>query len=363
MAQAGQFPGVAARLTRRAGTPAVATALQIGVALVLLWTGTQESIIVYAGVGLSIFSMLAMSSIYVLRWRRPDLPRPFRTPGYPVTPAVYLFLTGLLTLATFHDRPEVSCYALAEHPGGNSVLLPLARQAAGCLTHCGRISKLIWRGSGEDRLTSRTRPDLLEPVQITATEPTSSQRALPTVHDQSSEPYLSQPTTWTSAIPATLPDLPPVEPPSAGFVVQLFVIPAVVVVVVIIVWLLFGKLAGGERDAMEYVRQLRSPAANWRLRFRAGQPDPARPQDRQRSGLARRTDGPALSRARPARRRSQADPVRRPDAGGLQDARGQDRERPERRPAGPAGACPRSEVSDAAFESPPPPAWPSRRPA
>ena len=45
--------------------------------------------------------MLAMSSIYVLRWRRPDLPRPFRTPGYPVTPAVYLFLTALLTAATF----------------------------------------------------------------------------------------------------------------------------------------------------------------------------------------------------------------------------------------------------------------------
>jgi len=67
--------------------------------------------------------------------------------------------------------------------------------------------------------------------------------------------------------PVTLPDLPPVEPPSAGFVVQLFVIPAVVVVVVIIVWLLFGKLAGGERDALDYVQKLREPTANWRLAF------------------------------------------------------------------------------------------------
>jgi hypothetical protein len=67
--------------------------------------------------------------------------------------------------------------------------------------------------------------------------------------------------------PPDLPDLPPVEAPSAGFVVQLFVIPAAVVVVVIIVWLLFGKLAGGERDPMEYVRQLRLPAANWRSAF------------------------------------------------------------------------------------------------
>jgi hypothetical protein len=95
------------------------------------------------------------------------------------------------------------------------------------------------------------------------------------VHDQSTDPFSGHSTNGT---PATLPDLPKVEPPSAGFVIQLFVIPAVVVVVVIIVWLLFGKLAGGERDAMEYVRRLRSPAANWRNAFELAsliQHDPA----------------------------------------------------------------------------------------
>src|SRR3954452_22236499 len=64
-----------------------------------------------------------------------------------------------------------------------------------------------------------------------------------------------------------LADLPPVELPSAAFIVQLFVIPALVVVVVIVVWLLFGKLVGGERAAREYVRLLRSPDANWRAAF------------------------------------------------------------------------------------------------
>src|SRR5262249_22067345 len=65
-----------------------------------------------ASVGLSLFSMLAMSSIYVLRWKRPDLPRPFKTPGYPITPAVYLIVTGLLTAAAFYERTRVSSYAL-----------------------------------------------------------------------------------------------------------------------------------------------------------------------------------------------------------------------------------------------------------
>jgi basic amino acid/polyamine antiporter, APA family len=56
--------------------------------------------------------MLAISSIYILRWRRPDLKRPFRTPGYPVTPAVFLIVTGLLASAAFYKEPWVSSYAL-----------------------------------------------------------------------------------------------------------------------------------------------------------------------------------------------------------------------------------------------------------
>jgi HEAT repeat protein len=49
--------------------------------------------------------------------------------------------------------------------------------------------------------------------------------------------------------------------------VQLFVIPAVIVAVVIMVWLLFGKLAGGERDAGDYVETIRS--GNEKRRWRA----------------------------------------------------------------------------------------------
>lgn len=78
---------------------------------------------------------------------------------------------------------------------------------------------------------------------------------------------MSQPTEHQPPYDPALTDLPPVEAPSAGFIVQLFVIPAVIVAVVIVVWLLFGKLAGGERDAMEYVRLLRSPNAHWRAAY------------------------------------------------------------------------------------------------
>jgi APA family basic amino acid/polyamine antiporter len=146
MAEAGQFPAVAARLRGRARTPAIATGLQVAVALVLLWTNSFESIVVYASVGLSLFSMLAMSSIFVLRWKRPDLPRPFRTPGYPFTPAFFLAVTGLLTAAAFHEHWKSSSMALLSILTGVPVFYGW-RSKERFLDLFRRISKLIWRES------------------------------------------------------------------------------------------------------------------------------------------------------------------------------------------------------------------------
>lgn len=112
MARAGQFPRIAARLSGPSATPRIATTLQVAVSLTLLWTGSFDSLVVYASVGLALFSMLTISSVYVLRVRRPDLPRPFKTPGYPITPAVYLVFTAILTAAAFRERPRVSTYSL-----------------------------------------------------------------------------------------------------------------------------------------------------------------------------------------------------------------------------------------------------------
>lgn len=117
MADAGQFPAAAGRVSA-GGAPVVATALQAGWALVLLWTASFESILLYAGVGLAIFSMLTVMAVVVLRVRQPDLPRPFRVPGYPVVPAVYLLGTGILTAAVAWERPVVAAVSLATIAAG-----------------------------------------------------------------------------------------------------------------------------------------------------------------------------------------------------------------------------------------------------
>jgi len=62
-------------------------------------------------------------------------------------------------------------------------------------------------------------------------------------------------------------DLPPVQPPSAGFIVQLFVVPGLIVLAVVAVWALFGRIAVGEQDWHALVEELQSP--NMHLRNRA----------------------------------------------------------------------------------------------
>jgi hypothetical protein len=54
------------------------------------------------------------------------------------------------------------------------------------------------------------------------------------------------------------PPLPPVEPPSAGFLIQLFVIPGVIVAAIVGVWLLFTSLASDSGDPRTYLEHLRS---------------------------------------------------------------------------------------------------------
>ncbi len=112
MARAGHFPAIFGRLSPATGTPLVATGLQAGWGVVLLWSGTFDQIVLYAGLGLSMASMLSVAAVYVLRVRQPDLPRPFRVPGYPWVPAFYLAINAALTAAVFAREFRVAACSI-----------------------------------------------------------------------------------------------------------------------------------------------------------------------------------------------------------------------------------------------------------
>lgn len=61
-----------------------------------------------------------------------------------------------------------------------------------------------------------------------------------------------------SELPGNPEMLPPVEPPSAKFIVQLFVVPGVIVAMIVGVWLLFGKLASAEQNWQALLEDMKS---------------------------------------------------------------------------------------------------------
>lgn len=95
------------------GIPKRAILLQGIVTTVFVISGRIDQIQQYAGFTLGLFSCLAVICVLVLRWKAPDMPRPFRTWGYPVTPLLFLAGTGWMMAWAFQGRPVESCLALA----------------------------------------------------------------------------------------------------------------------------------------------------------------------------------------------------------------------------------------------------------
>lgn len=90
MARDGVFFAAAGRIHPRYRTPAVAIFAQAGWASVLVLSGGAESLTNYTGFAVVLFAGIAVAALFVLRWREPDAPRPFRAWGYPLAPAIFI---------------------------------------------------------------------------------------------------------------------------------------------------------------------------------------------------------------------------------------------------------------------------------
>lgn len=112
----------------RAGIPVRATLLQTGLTLLFILTSTFEQVLLYAGFVLSLFTFLTVLGLFILRWRRPELPRPYRAWGYPLTPLLFLGLSGWTLLFLLRDKPTESLYGLGTVLLG-LVLYPLLSRA------------------------------------------------------------------------------------------------------------------------------------------------------------------------------------------------------------------------------------------
>lgn len=105
MARDGVFFQRLAIIHPRFGTPAFAIVAIAFWAAVLAVSGTFEQLLTYVVFTGWIFYALGALSVFVYRRREPDTRRPFRVPGYPVTPVLFVASAAALVLNTMITQP------------------------------------------------------------------------------------------------------------------------------------------------------------------------------------------------------------------------------------------------------------------
>src|SRR3989475_584657 len=98
MAQDNLFFKSAATLHPTYKTPALALVVQAVWTCLLCLSGTYGQLLNFVIFAAVVFYALTAFGLFRLRKKRPDLPRPVRAPGYPVLPALYVVLTGLIAV-------------------------------------------------------------------------------------------------------------------------------------------------------------------------------------------------------------------------------------------------------------------------
>jgi basic amino acid/polyamine antiporter, APA family len=97
--------GFLAKVNRH-GAPVGAVLLQGGLALLLLFSGTFDAVLNYVEALLLVSSLLAVVAVIWLRWRRPEVARPFKVPLYPVPPLLFAAATSYMLIFLVQRRPQ-----------------------------------------------------------------------------------------------------------------------------------------------------------------------------------------------------------------------------------------------------------------
>ncbi|QWG25942.1 amino acid permease [Bradyrhizobium sediminis] len=87
------------------GAPTYAILFQLAVASLMLFTRSFEKVLDFIQFSLLFCSFFTVLGVIKLRITRPDLPRPYRAWGYPVTPVVFLLVTGFMMYYLATERP------------------------------------------------------------------------------------------------------------------------------------------------------------------------------------------------------------------------------------------------------------------
>jgi basic amino acid/polyamine antiporter, APA family len=108
MARDNAFFKSAGRVHPTYKTPAASIIAQAAFAILLVLTGSLDSIANYVGFAITLFAGTAVAAVFVLRMREPNAARPFKAFGYPWTPAIFVLASLAIVVNAFYSDPKVT---------------------------------------------------------------------------------------------------------------------------------------------------------------------------------------------------------------------------------------------------------------
>ena len=97
----------------RHNTPWVALWMQCIWACILCLSGTYGQLLEFLVFAVVLFYILTVLGLFVLRFRRPDMERPYRVFGYPILPGLYLLLALFIEVQLLRYKPQFTWPGLA----------------------------------------------------------------------------------------------------------------------------------------------------------------------------------------------------------------------------------------------------------
>jgi APA family basic amino acid/polyamine antiporter len=113
MAQDGVFFKRMAVIHPKWRTPAFSLIGQGIWAAILTLSGRYDQLYTYVIFGMVLSYTLTVIALFILRSKRPDMPRPYRCAGYPWLPAIYVLVGSAWTLNTIITRPTEAFWGAA----------------------------------------------------------------------------------------------------------------------------------------------------------------------------------------------------------------------------------------------------------
>ena len=106
MSQDGLFFKAVGKLHPRYKTPVAGLLVQAAWAIVLCISGSYGQLLDYIIFAVLLFYILTIVGLFVLRFKRPHAPRPYKALGYPVLPALYIVLASWICIVLLRYNPQ-----------------------------------------------------------------------------------------------------------------------------------------------------------------------------------------------------------------------------------------------------------------